>query len=383
MTVTERLYYHDCYLRRFEARVESVESNRVYLDRTAFYPASGGQPSDRGTLNGARVVDVLDEGDRIAHVIDGAAPHGAATGEIDWARRFDHMQQHSGQHLLSAVLVDLFEVPTVSFHLGEEISTIDIAASGLDGGRLARAEERANQIVFENRPISISFEHASRVRDLRKASDREGELRIITIADLDRSACGGTHVRSTGEIGPVLIRKTDKIRGNVRIEFLCGMRAVRRARSDFEALSRIARGLASGLDAAAAVVEKQIERIHELERINRRLTAELAAHQGRELYNSTAPDASGLRRVVVEEPITEDLRARARAFTGQPGAIFIAWWSSPPSLLLAVSNDCGVNAGERIKAAVAAYGGRGGGSAVMAQGSVPTAEALERVKALL
>ncbi len=383
MTATERLYYRDPYLRRFEARVEFVESNRVYLDRTAFYPTSGGQPFDRGVLNGARVIEVVDEGDRVAHVIDGAPPAGAVTGEINWPRRFDHMQQHSGQHLLSAVLVELFDIPTVSFHLGEEASTIDVAAPALDPERVTRAEERANEIVFENRPISISFEHASQVRDLRKPSDREGELRIITIADLDRSACGGTHVRSTGEIGPVLIRKTDKIRGNVRIEFLCGMRAVRRARADFEALSRIGRAVASSLNAAPELVENQIGRIRDLEKANRKLAIELAAFQGRDLYNSTAPDASGLRRAVVQEAITDELRSRAQAFTAQPGAIFIAWCENPPSVLLAVSKDCSINAGERIKTAVTAHGGRGGGSALMAQGSVPTAEALERVKAVL
>jgi alanyl-tRNA synthetase len=383
VTITDRLYYRDPYLRRFEARVDSVESNRVYLDRTAFYPTSGGQPFDRGTLNGSRVVEVIDEGDRIAHVIDGAPPDGAVTGEIDWSRRFDHMQQHSGQHLLSAVLVELFDIPTVSFHLGEEASTIDIAAPALDPERLARSEERANEIVFENRPISISFEHSSQVRDLRKPSDREGELRIITIADLDRSACGGTHVRSTGEIGPVLIRKTDKIRGNVRIEFLCGMRAVRRARADFEALSRIGRALASSLDAAPELVESQIGRIRQLEKANDKLAIEVAAFQGRELYNSTAPDVSGFRRAVVQEAITDELRTRAQAFTAQAGAIFIAWCENPPSVLLAVSKDSGINAGERIKTAVTAHGGRGGGSALMAQGSVPTAEALERIKALL
>lgn len=383
MTATERLYYRDPYLRRFEARVVAVEANRVYLDRSAFYPTSGGQPFDRGALNGVPVVNVIDEEERIAHVIEGAAPSDAVTGEIDWSRRFDHMQQHSGQHLLSAVLVELFDIPTVSFHLGEDISTIDVAAPSLDAAQLIRAQERANKIVFENRPIAISFEHSSQVRDLRKPSEREGELRIISIADLDRSACGGTHVRLTGEIGPVLIRKLDKIRGDIRIEFLCGMRAVRRARVDFEALSRIGRSLASSLDAAPDLVQSQIDRIKDLEKSRRKLAIDLAQLQGRDLYHSTAPDESGVRRVFVREPITDELRARAQAFTAEPGAIFAAWCESPPSVLLAVSKDSGINAGERVKTAVAANGGRGGGTATMAQGSVPGVEALERVKALL
>jgi len=329
------------------------------------------------------VVNVIDEEERIAHVIEGAAPPEVVTGEIDWSRRFDHMQQHSGQHLLSAVLSELFDIRTVSFHLGEEISTIDVAAPSLDAGQLIRAQERANEIVFENRPIAISFEHSSQVRDLRKPSERDGELRIISIADLDRSACGGTHVRLTGEIGPVLIRKLDKIRGDTRIEFLCGMRAIRRARGDFEALSRIGRSLASSLDAAPDLVQNQADRIKDLEKSRGKLAIGLAQLQGRDLYHSTAPDASGVKRVLVHEPITDELRARAQAFTAEPRAIFTAWCESPPSVLLAVSKDSGMNAGEQVKTAVAANGGRGGGTATMAQGSVPTLEALERVKALL
>ena len=383
MTATERLYYRDSYLRRFEARVLAVEANRVYLDRTAFYPTAGGQPFDRGALNGVPVVDVVDEEERIAHVIEGAAPSNVVTGEIDWNRRFDHMQQHSGQHLLSAVLGELFDIPTVGFHLGEESSTIDVTAPSLDAGQVVRAQERANEIVFENRPIAISFEDASQARDLRKSSEREGELRIISIADLDRSACGGTHVRLTGEIGPVLIRKLDKIRGDTRIEFLCGMRAVRRARADFEALSRIGRSLASSLDAAPELVQSQTEHVKELEKLRRKLAMDLAQLEGRALYRSTASDESGVRRVFIQEPITDELRARAQAFTADPGAIFAAWCESPPSVLLAVSKDSSIHAGDRLKAAVAANGGRGGGTATMAQGSVPTLEALERVKALL
>lgn len=383
MTATERLYYRDPYLRRFDAIVSGVEGDRVYLDSTAFYPASGGQPSDRGVLDGAEVIDVIDEGDRIAHVITGPAPSGAVGGEIDWRRRFDHMQQHSGQHLLSAVLVELLDIPTLSFHLGEEVSTIDVGAASIDAGGIARVQERANEVVFENRPIGISFEHASEAQDLRKPSEREGELRIITIAGLDRSACGGTHVRTTGEVGLISIRKLDKIRGNLRIEFLCGMRAARRARADFDALSKISRAFASSLDASPDLVESQIARGKELEKSVRRLTLEMARYQGRDLYSATAPDDAGIRRVVLREPITEELRARAQSFTAQPKAVFLAWWEDPPSVLLAASPDSGVHAGERVKFAVTANGGRGGGAANIAQGSVPTLDALERVKALL
>jgi alanyl-tRNA synthetase len=382
-TTTERLYYHDAYLQRFEAQVIDAVDNKVYLDRTAFYPSSGGQPFDRGTLGGIAVEDVIDEGDRVAHVLSAGAPLGSVTGEIDWTRRFDHMQQHSGQHLLSAVLVELFDIPTVSFHLGAESSTIDVTAPSLSPQQIDRVSERVMQIVFENRSIEVLFGHSSEDLGLRKASEREGVLRIISITDLDRSACGGTHVRSTAEIGPVLIRKLDKIRGNVRIEFICGMRAVRRARADYNALSAIARTFSAPQDDTPALVEAQMERVAELDKSRKKMAAELAAYQGRELYQSIEPDVDGIRRITVHEAITDDLRSRATSFASQPKAVFIAASENPPSILMAASKDSGVNAGERVKNAVTSNGGRGGGSPTMAQGSLPNTEALQRAVSAL
>ncbi len=196
-------------------------------------------------------------------------------GRIDLSLRFDHMQQHTGQHLLSAVLLEMFDAPTVSFHLGAESSTIDVTGT-LEAPQLRDAERRANQIVFENRPVIISFQHSSEDLGLRKPTEREGEVRIISIQDLDRSACGGTHVRATGEIGPILLRKLDRIRGNLRIEFLCGGRAIARARADFDALSEIARIFSAPLDDAPAMVEAQREKLQESDRARRRLATELA-----------------------------------------------------------------------------------------------------------
>jgi alanyl-tRNA synthetase len=384
MTATERLYYRDSYLREFEARVLAVENQKIYLNRTAFYPSSGGQPFDRGTLGPASVIDVIDEGDRIAHVISGQPPSGEVHCEIDWARRFDHMQQHSGQHLLSAVLVELFDIPTLSFHLGEDSSTIDVGAPSLTPAQVDCARQRANEILFENRPVAVSFGHASEDLGLRKASEREGVLRIISIDGLDRSACGGTHVRATGEIGAVLIRKLDKIRGNVRIEFLCGMRAARRAAKDYEALAAIGRTFSAPIDDTPQLVKAQVDRVQNLEKSLSKFATELAGYQGRELYSATEASPSGLRRAILREPITESLRTRAQAFAAQPKAVLIAISDDPAAVLVAASKDSGVNAGEVVKSAVTANGGRGGGSATMAQGSLPSAEALQRaISALL
>jgi alanyl-tRNA synthetase len=370
--VTDRLYYHDSYLKEFRARVVDAgpDRQRIYLDRTAFYPASGGQPFDTGQLGGRRVIEVVDEEGRIAHVLEAPLVEEEIAGVIDWQRRFDHMQQHTGQHLLSAVLIDLFNAPTVSFHLGAEASTIDIARP-LEPNHLRQAERRANEIIFENRPVVVSFEDSSQDLGLRKPTAREGTVRIVTIQDLDRSACGGTHVRATGEIGPILIRKLDRIRGNQRIEFVCGLRAVERARMDYEALSGIGRAFSAGLDEIPALVGAYLEKLQESEKARRRLASELAQAKGRELYAATAPGPDGLRKVQQRVPtLSDELRAEAQSFTAGDKSLFLALADDPPSVLLAASKDSGVNAGEVLKKALTEVGGRGGGSATMAQGSL-------------
>jgi alanyl-tRNA synthetase len=211
--MTERLYYTDAYTTQFTATVIEVAGDRVYLDRTLFYPTSGGQPHDLGTLGGEPIADVVDENDRIAHVV--ARPSRLTvgqqiTGTLDWTRRHDHMQQHTGQHLLSAVFEDLFGHKTVSVHFGDEYATLDLDVDMLSADRTARAERRANELVMEGHLVHVSFENAATATGLRKPSDREGEIRIVEIAGIDRSACGGTHVRNTAEIGPVTIRRVEK-----------------------------------------------------------------------------------------------------------------------------------------------------------------------------
>jgi len=375
--VTDRLYYHDSYLTEFRAHVidASPDRKKVFLDRTAFYPSSGGQPFDTGRLGNAAVTGVEDEDGRIAHILSDAVDGDEVAGVIDWRRRFDHMQQHTGQHLLSAVLIDLFNAPTVSFHLGADASTIDIARP-LEPNQLREAERRANQIVFENRPVAVSFEDSSQDLGLRKPTEREGEVRIVAIRDLDRSACGGTHVRATGEIGPILIRKLDRIRGTQRIEFVCGLRAVERARADYEALSAVARAFSAGLDETPALVAAHIEKLQESDKARRRLATELAEAKGRELHAATAPSPDGLRRIQQRVPsLSDELRAEAQSFTAGGKSIFLALADNPPAVLLAASKDSGINAGEMLKTALKESGGRGGGSATMAQGSL---EALER-----
>ena len=376
-----RLYYDDSYLRRFHATVAGAEpSLRVYLDRSAFYPTSGGQPFDTGTIGPARVLEVAEEEEeRLAHVLDRPLEPGWYACEIDWARRFDHMQQHTGQHLLSAVLADEFKIPTVSFHLGAESSTIDVEAGQLD---VAAVEQRANEVIVENRPVTVSYHDSREDLDLRKPSEREGTIRVVTIENLDRSACGGTHVAATGEIGLLSLRKLDKIRGLLRIEFLCGQRAVRRARADFDALSAIARQFSSPIDQTPSLVAAQAARLADAGKAVRKLSLELATLRGRELHAATPVNARQLRvhvREIAKGPIEDDVRTEAQAFAAAGGAVFAALCAEPPSILLCVSADAPIQAGPALKEALTAAGGRGGGNAAMAQGSLPTGEAVTQV----
>ncbi|HXK07583.1 MAG TPA: alanyl-tRNA editing protein [Verrucomicrobiae bacterium] len=386
--MTERLYYTDSYLHRFTARIvdRSPDGLTVYLDRTAFYPSSGGQPFDTGSLSGVPVVDVVDEDDRIAHRLAAPAPPVAEVdATVDWSRRFDHMQQHSGQHLLSAVFEELHALKTVSFHLGADSATIDLEGIPVDARVLAAVERRANELIYENRPLHVAFEHAAEVQGLRKPSEREGTLRIVSIDGLDRSACGGTHVRATGEIGIILVRKTEKIRQTTRVEFLCGARAVRRAHADYDALAKAAQLFSTPLDEVPSAIAAQIESLRAAEKGRKRLELDLAAYQGKELYDTTAPGPDGFRRITrrLEKGSVDELRAVAQNFTGREKSVFLAALNDPPSVLLAVSADAGIDAGKAVKEAIIAAGGRGGGTPRIAQGSVPNSELLDAIMARL
>jgi alanyl-tRNA synthetase len=385
--MTSRLYYTDAYATAFDGRITEVSADRqrVYLDQTAFYPTSGGQPYDLGSLGGAQVADVVDEDERIAHVLaaplSGHAIGDSVRGEVDWQRRFDHMQQHTGQHLLSAVFATLFGYETASVHFGADRSSLDLDVGAIDAAQLGEAERRANEIVFENRPVSVSFEDASTATGLRKPPPREGTLRIVTIADLDRSACGGTHVRATGEIGAITLRATERIRKQMRVEFLCGARVVRQARADFEALSAIALSVKASIAEAPALVAAQSAELRDTMAARKRLEGELAVHQARALYEMTAPTPGGVRVAVLRRDggSLEDVRPLAQAFASLAKTVFVAAVLTPPTVLVAAADDAGADAGRLLKSALAGVAGRGGGSPRLAQGTVPNADALEGV----
>ncbi len=388
--MTDRLYYSDAYLHDFTATVRAVsdDASRVYLDRTAFYPTSGGQPHDLGQLGNAFVVDVVDEDNQVAHVL--AEPTAlvvgqAVTGHVQWTRRFDFMQQHTGQHLLSAMFADQYGWPTVSVHFGDETSTLDIAASNVSSNALRDAEWQANALVTANREITVTFEDAARATGLRKTSDRSGMLRIVSIAELDRSACGGTHVHRTGEIGSIQLRGAERVKQHTRIEFLCGSRAVTRARLDAALLSNTARLFSAAVADVPLLAEQLQTRMAELERNRKRLATDLALFDARARWERTTPDPDGIRRfhVVLTDGAVREYEPLAQALAALGPCLALVTSTSPPGVLFAAADGTGIDAGKILRTVLSAVGGRGGGSSRIAQGSVPDAGAIASIAAQL
>jgi alanyl-tRNA synthetase len=376
--MTDRLYYTDSYNREFDATVLSVEASggrgRVQLDRTGFYPTSGGQPYDIGTLGGSPVVEVVDESDgSISHVLDpgailqvGARVHGA----IDWGRRFDHMQQHTGQHLLSAAFDRLFDVRTVSFHLGVDRSTIDLARETTPA-ELTAAENEANRIVWEDRPVTVRFataDEAARL-PLRKEPHREGILRLIDIERFDLSACGGTHVARTGEVGIIAVGSWERFKGGQRVEFLCGGRALDRFRSLRDASAAAGRLLSTSI----AELPGAIERLHAETRDQRRalsaLQTDLVRYRAEELAAEGAPTPRGRLVLRAMDADAGGLKAMASAVVSRPGFIAVLVSAAAPTLIVvARSRDVDMAANHLLSELTAGFGGRGGGTPELAQG---------------
>jgi alanyl-tRNA synthetase len=378
---TERLYYNDSMLFSFDARVVRAEENRVVLDRTAFYPTSGGQPYDTGTLGGARVLNVEDNDDgEVVHFLDRPLPEGDVHGEIDSVRRFDHIQQHTGQHLLSAVFMELFQFPTVSFHLGAESCTIDLSISKMTDEQVVRAEERSNALIVENRAVQVSYRTKEEVAalGLRKETKREGEIRLIEIAGLDLCACGGTHVRATGEIGAILLRKVEKVKQGIRVEFVCGHRAVRWARRDFTALAQASTLYSTAPYDLPALIAKKLEEAKVADRERKHMQEALGAFEAKEMYAQATPDAAGIRVMerIFDTGDPNYLRQMAGQIARQPAARAIFALRQPPTLF--VAQTAGLPGAPDLGAMVKQLGLRGGGSKDAAQGGAASWDVIEQ-----
>lgn len=402
MHMSERLYHSDSSLRTFTGAVTDLRKFasgngelawQLALDRTAFYPTSGGQPFDTGQLSAlARDGAVLmvpveqveeDEDGTVWHFV--REPLAAGThveGQVDWERRFDHMQQHSGQHLLSAIFWQELQAPTISFHLGESTSTIDLAGGPLAHHSLERVERIANEIIGEDRPVTSGY--VSRVEaeamlaagQLRKLPARQGTIRLIDIADCDKNACGGTHVRSTGQIGGLLVRTVEKVSRGVRIEFVCGLRAVRSASADFAILRETSALLSTGATELAPTVGRLLTEGKSNAKERQKLREELAAFQAARLVMEV-PIENGLRLVVREwrdrdRDYIKLLASRTAIAAPQTAVIFSANDADPVRMFVARSSDLDFNCGQILREALAQIGLRGGGSADLAQGDVPS-----------
>lgn len=376
--MTERLYYTDAYLREFDASIVRVEvlngRTALVLDRTAFYPTSGGQPFDTGLLVGLPVLDVLDDdGGDVVHVVD-SPPDAVAAGRtvrgaIDWSRRFDHMQQHTGQHVLSAAIDRLFGVRTVSFHLGTDSSTIDLSRE-LTRDELIAAEAEANGVVWQDRPVVVRFvsaDEAARL-PLRKEPVREGTLRLVEVREFDLSACGGTHVATTGGIGVIAVGVTERFKGGQRVEFFCGGRALARFRSMRDALAGSVRLLSVMPHELPDAIEKLQSESRDRQRSLVTLQQQLARYRSEELAATAEPLPAGRLVARAVDADANGLKALASAITAKPGYIAVLVSTSTPALVVvARSQDVGVSANQVVVTLTAKFGGRGGGKPDLAQ----------------
>jgi len=388
--MTDRLYYHDSFLYDFDAEVREVHETprpAIILDRTAFYPTSGGQVFDTGTLTSGNdqlnVTEVADTEDgRVVHYLEAPVkdlkPGTRVRGRIDATRRRDHMQQHSGQHVLSSAFVRLFGMATVSFHMADDYCSIDLDTPTLKRDQIEAAERLANEIILENRAVDIRFvtrEEAGKL-GLRKppATDRD-ELRIIDIRDVDISACGGTHVHQTGQIGCILLRKVERVRQGWRVEFVAGQRAVATARRDFTTLTEAAALFSAHIYDVPQQARKSLDEIRSLRKQAEQSQEELAEAHAVALLAETA-EVNG-RKLVVRVLADRDLNAiklLAQKLTRlSTNAVALLATSSPqPSLVFAQSAGQPFDMGALMKETMAKLGGRGGGSKDMAQGGVPS-----------
>ncbi|MBN1165057.1 MAG: hypothetical protein JXB45_10800 [Candidatus Krumholzibacteriota bacterium] len=388
MDFEERGYFRDAKKTRFRARVRKAvpdgeSGSHVWLDKTYFYPLSGGQPADRGTLGGLPVVEVAEDEDGVRHTLRGSLPEGAEVeGLVDPGLRLDHMQQHSGQHLLSRVFLEKYGLSTVGFHLGEITSTIDLDGENLTEEKIREVEEEVNRLVLANTPISVRIvgreeydrlreEDASGGKGLRSRLPQEVEkVRLVEIEGIDSSTCCGTHCSFTGEIGTVKVLGTEKVKNGTRVEFVCGQRAYRDYRQKNEALDRLAGMFTTDWRQLPPLVEKLSREVRSLRKEIDSLHRELAKHQAEELARPTGKIGGyGLVRKVFPDAESNVLREMVSRIRDRGDLVVLIGYRRPaPGLIFACSTGIELHMGELLKSAAAVMGARGGGGADFAQG---------------
>jgi alanyl-tRNA synthetase len=376
---THRLYHDDSYLQNFEARVLSCSPARpvqgpsgthaaweVLLDQTAFYPSSGGQPNDLGLLDDAVILDVREEGDDIMHLVDRELAAGSVMGCVSWPRRFDHMQQHTGQHLLSAMFQERFALPTVSFHLGGDLCTIDLRGQEPSWAHLLGAQRTANRAIFEDRPVNVRYGTAEQLvqRGVRKQVDREGLLRAIEIESADLQPCGGTHVKSTGQIGLILIRGVSKVRQDWRVEFACGGRAERLATDDLARQRALVASLSCAVQDLPNAIEKLTAERDAHFKSLRSALQQLAEARAAQLVGEASPGANGFRLVarVLDGVHADLLLPLATEIAKHERAVAMLILAESGQLVFAQHRAAGKDMAAILKSVLAAHPGKGGGS---------------------
>lgn len=386
----ERLYYDDPFLWSFSARVTGRKAvagrPAVALDRTAFYPTSGGQPHDLGTISGVPVLEVLEEDGEIWHVLSADLPGDEVTGQVDGERRFDHMQQHTGQHILSQAFLELCGAHTVAFHLGAADSTIDLDRVDLSREQLHAVEERVNAVIFQDRPVIARFvspEELARL-PLRKPPRGYRQVRVVEVEGYDWSPCGGTHCTRSGQVGLLRILRADRQGSETRITFVCGWRAVRDARWKHEVLNRMAAALSVGIPDLPEAVSRLAASVEELRRALAQAHRQLLQAEAADLHRRGEP--LGDARLVVAQWADrpwEEVRALARAIAALPGGVALLGVSGETArLCFARAEGLPWDMAALVREAAQRLGGRGGGRPDDAQGGGPEAGKLEEALAL-
>jgi len=369
---TRRLFFEDAARLEFEAAVieRRVVAGRpaLILDQTCFYPESGGQPFDRGTIEDVDVLEVIEDGDRIVHVLAAEVAGDRVRGRVDGTVRFDHMQQHSGQHILSQAFYELLRGETKSFHLGPEVSTLEIGIAGADDADLERVERRANAVVFEDREIKTYFVPEARIGEipLRRPPKVSGLIRVVEADAFDYSACGGTHCRRTGEIGLIKIIKSERIRGNLRFEFVCGSRALRDYALKNSVVRRLVGRFNVGEADVAAAIEKLVEELKSLKKQARRTEDALGVFEVRELLMK----AEGkILHAVFAEKTPDGVRALALNVIrqGEFAVLFGTKTEARSHVVLAVSNGLKLDLRPLVPELAALMNGRGGGGPTLVE----------------
>jgi alanyl-tRNA synthetase len=390
---TERLYYTDSHLIEFSARVVDVTERvsgwaAVMLNRTAFYPTGGGQPSDTGTLDGSRVVECIDDNDNVLHVVQGTTPPigTEVKGRIDWSRRLDHMQQHTGQHILSQAFVTLFKAPTKSFRVLEESCEIDVDLSNPTNDVIERAVELANNVIWEDRQITIRNVTSTEAAELplRKDPAREGDLRLIEIDGFDLTPCGGTHAYRTGEVGMIAVRSWERAKGLTRIEFVAGTRALADYRKANTSAREIAALFSTARDDAPGLASHMIEENKELHRRVRSLEGLAAEVEARDFLNGAEQKQDGTRIIVkvLDGRDSESLKKLAHALIANSRTVACLFSRDHDTvrLVFARSPDAEGDMNELMRMACALLEGKGGGRPDMAQGGGKNVSKVDEAK---